>query len=155
MSWALISATIMALEVEPVSLYMREAWVCLQTRQHICYVHHICRYSKFKMLLFCECTHCLYCIKGNTKTTFILDQIKQEYQQRLQSIELLKKWMYGFVYGKDLWSFCRRVQEAIIICRKPNLTAQVRHAIDNISKGTDRSGKTTITINLCLKLVQK
>jgi hypothetical protein len=56
-------------------------------------------------------------------------------------LEALDTWKYAFLNCKDMQSFCRRVQDIVILCGKEFLNSDVERTLRNLDKPTDRTGE--------------
>jgi len=54
--------------------------------------------------------------------------------------KILKQWNYKFLYGKDLWDFCRHVKDAVTLCGVQKLTNSVMTAILHMNRASSKSG---------------
>jgi hypothetical protein len=81
-------------------------------------------------------------------TKFLRDQLLAHYKTNPEGFAIFETWMHAFLRGKDLWSFCRRVDDAVLIAGKKYLTPSVKAAIMNIGRATRRIGK-QIVISVC------
>jgi hypothetical protein len=99
--------------------YLHKAWKSLAEGQKLHYAHHICR------------THAI---------RFIKEQINTRYAERDESIGIFQVWMHQFLKGTDLWSFTKRVTDAVLIAGKKHFTKEVQLVCKNISKSASREG---------------
>lgn len=77
---------------------------------------------------------------------FLSEKFKKCYsnldsQTRKKVLDALHPWIEGYVRGKDLWSFCSRVKNIILVIGSKYATKEVKEAIKRIGDRTDRKGK--------------
>jgi hypothetical protein len=56
---------------------------------------------------------------------FIYNKIDEIYKQKDYAVELFRKWVNAFLMGKDLFSFCRRLGDVVVLAGSKTYTEEV------------------------------
>ncbi|OXA49610.1 CXXC-type zinc finger protein 1 [Folsomia candida] len=165
-SMAMISACTTALEVGTVLNYLKIAWKRLSEaangygKRHVPYVHHVCRKHAMDFLHKKISEHFKgrhtagyadICKSKMTRGTTLIDEDGSEHDVDVDThdaIGVMKKWMHGFLHGRDLYSFCRRVMDVVILCGCRDISITVLEITRDISEKTTRKGAPWEVVNL-------
>lgn len=123
-SHALISSFVKAFDCGPLRFYLWEAWECSKKgRRQNTTLLHVCERHTVQF----------------QKRQFTLSYAKEPDCNIM--CKTLLNWIYGFVRGTDLWSFCRRARDIVTVVGTSMQDQSVQEALQNLSNPTNREGK--------------
>ena len=68
----------------------------------------------------------------------MVNDAKDKFKRHDASIQLVKKWVYKMVFGKDMWDVCRYVQDAVLLFGSEFSSESIQQIEVNIENSTNK-----------------